>query len=90
MEARARVRLVNPRGLHARPCHAIASTALRFTSALRVGCDGREADGKSILELMTLGAGPGAELVLAATGDDAEALVEELSRLVAAGFAEVD
>ncbi len=45
----------NEAGLHARPCHALVSAALEFESGLRVSHGGREVNGKSILELMTLG-----------------------------------
>ena len=87
---RRSVRIVNPRGLHARPCHALVSAALEFESTLRVSCDGKQADGKSILSLMTLSAPVGSELELVAEGDDAQALVERLAGLVDAGFSESD
>ena len=88
MEARRTVRIVNASGLHARPCHALVSTALRYQSELRVACGGREVNGKSILELMTLNAGPEALLELSARGGDAQALVDELAALVEGGFSE--
>ena len=78
----------NTAGLHARPCHAIASTALGFQSDLEVVCEGRRANGKSILELMTLDAARGRVLEFHARGPDAAALVEALERLVASGFGE--
>jgi len=88
--ASARARLVNERGLHARPCHAIATAALASASSLRVRCGAREADGRSILSLMTLGAACGAELEFEASGPDAPALVAALAELVAHGFAQFD
>ncbi len=88
--ANATARLTNERGLHARPCHAIASTALAHGSSLRVRCAGREVDGRSILSLMTLGAAHGMLLEFQADGADAEKLVQALVALVAGGFDEVD
>ncbi|HVS12070.1 MAG TPA: HPr family phosphocarrier protein [Planctomycetota bacterium] len=88
MEARRTVRIVNASGLHARPCHALVSTALRYQSELRVASGGREVNGKSILELMTLNAGPETLLEFSARGGDAQALVDELAALVEAGFSE--
>jgi phosphocarrier protein len=82
------VRIVNPRGLHARPCHAIASTALSFQSECAVTCEGQEVNAKSILELMTLGAAHGTELRFRASGKDAGELLQALERLVAGGFGE--
>lgn len=88
MEAVRSVRIRNPAGLHARPCHAFVTTAGRFTSDLRVACDGFEVNGKSILELLTLCAPCEAELVLRADGSDAQELVESLAALVESGFGE--
>lgn len=84
------VRIVNASGLHARPCHALVSRALGFSSELRVACGAREVNGKSILELMTLSAPCDAELRFRARGDDAGALVDALAALVESGFDERD
>jgi len=84
------VRVPNAAGLHARPCHAIVSTALGFESDVEVSCRGERVNGKSILELMTLHAAQGAELQFSARGPDAGALVAALVALVASGFGEPD
>jgi len=85
-----RVRVVNRNGLHARPCHAIVSTALKFQADLRVrvGDAGRLVNGKSILDLMTLEASEGMELEFLGQGADAASLVAAVADLVAAGFNE--
>jgi phosphotransferase system HPr (HPr) family protein len=88
LEHRRTVRVVNAQGLHARPCHAIVSRALAYQSELRIRARNREVNGKSILELMTLSAGPGTELELFARGADAEALLSELERLFEGCFGE--
>lgn len=90
MEIRRQVTIPNPSGLHARPCHALASTAQAFQSSLEVACEGRRVNGKSILELMTLCAGQGTVLEIVGRGADAAALVEALARLVESGFDEQD
>lgn len=82
------VKVVNDAGLHARPCHAIVSAGLDFRSDLRIRYEGREVDGKSILQLMTLCAGKGKELLLLAHGDDAQAMLDRLEALFASGFDE--
>jgi phosphocarrier protein len=84
------VQIRNAAGLHARPCHAIVSKALAHESDLWVSCDGRQVNGKSILELMTLSAPFDAWLSFHARGCDAEKLVRELCALVEAGFDELD
>ena len=81
------VTIVNPEGLHARPCHAIVSVALEYECTLRVRCDGTEADGRSILSLMTLQACQGSRLEFEAEGTGAAELLDRLDALVAAGFA---
>ncbi|MCP3916929.1 MAG: HPr family phosphocarrier protein [bacterium] len=82
------VRLVNASGLHARPCHSIVASSLPYGCTLRVGCGEREVNGKSILELMTLEAPCGADLVFRAEGEGAETLLDLLEALVAGGFDE--
>ena len=90
MEARREVTIANTSGLHARPCHALASAAQGFQSSLEVVCEGRRVNGKSILELMTLGAAQGSVLEIVGRGADAAALIEDLARLVESGFDERD
>jgi len=89
VESSRTVRLKNPAGLHARPCHKIVTTANRFQSEFRVACDGYEVNGKSILELMTLCAPVESTLELVARGPDAEALVAAVAAVVDAGFDEL-
>lgn len=90
VEATRKVQLKNAGGLHARPCHAIASLALASECDLFVGCGEFEVNGKSILELMTLGAPCEATLWFRAHGRDADVLVARLVALVEAGFGELD
>ena len=88
MESTRQVTLTNAAGLHARPCHAIVATALEYEAELRIRFEGRDVNGKSILELMTLAAPQGGTLELVASGADAEACVTRLDALVAGGFGE--
>jgi len=88
VEVRAEAVIVNRAGLHARPCHALVQAALEGSSRVVVRCEGREADGRSILSMMTLQAGFGNRLEFEAHGEDAEAVVARLVGLVAAGFDE--
>ncbi len=88
VEAHAATTIVNEAGLHARPCHAIVSLAMEYRSDLRVACGGQAVNGRSVLELMTLAAGPGDCLELTAVGPDATELVSALQELIAMGFSE--
>lgn len=88
VEHRRTIQVVNAQGLHARPCHAIVSKALSFQSELAIRKGTRQVNGKSILELMTLSAGPGTELELVARGNDAEALLTAVAALFEGCFGE--
>ena len=84
----ATVRVVNEKGLHLKPAQAVVNLTSRFSSTVLLGRDGQMVDAKSTLGLLALGAAPGIELTVQAEGEDAEAAVEALSRLFAAGFEE--
>ena len=62
----------NPAGLHMRAAAAFAKVAMQFHSAVTVRKQDRGVNGKSWLNLITLAARPGTELLLEVAGDDAE------------------
>ncbi len=80
--------IVNRLGLHARPAAEFVKVANRFKASITVGKDELEVNGKSIMGMMMLAAECGSALQLRAEGDDAEAAIEALLALVAAGFGE--
>jgi len=82
------MKIVNTEGLHARPSGSVVALASEYESELRIRCGERTVNGRSILELITLGATCGSELHVSAEGPDAEELVGALERLVEAGFSE--
>ena len=76
----------NPQGLHARPADLLVRTASSYQSNILIGKDGELVDCKSILSLLTLGAGPGTVLSISAEGDDAADAIESIVQLFDAGF----
>jgi phosphocarrier protein HPr len=86
--ARRQVEITYPLGLHLRAANTFATLARSFRAETRVSSDGKEADGKSILDLLTLAAACGSVLDLEARGPDAEAVVAALVELVQGGFNE--
>jgi phosphotransferase system HPr (HPr) family protein len=68
--------------LHARPAADFVRTAMGFAAAIQVGANGREADAKSLLTVLALGAKGGTELRLTAGGDDARAALDALRERV--------
>lgn len=77
------VRLPADVDLHARPAARFVRMAMGFGSQVVIESAGREADAKSLLAVLALGARRGTELRLAAQGDDAAAAVEALSACIA-------
>jgi phosphocarrier protein HPr len=69
-------------GLHARPAAQFVNKAKQYSSDIVVVKGGREANAKSPLKIMTLGARKGDSITIRAEGDDAEEAVEALTQLV--------
>ena len=86
--SRRRVELINEFGLHLRAASLFVRVSHQFQAKVSVSCNGILADGRSILDLMLLGAAPGATLELEASGPDAEEAVAALSTLIEEGFHE--
>ena len=83
-----RVTIVNGRGLHARAAAKFVKLAGTFDAEIIVARNDMEVSGSSIMGLMMLGAAPGCELELRASGQAAEAALEALSSLIANRFDE--
>ena len=80
------VTVVNPLGMHARAAAKFVHLATRFDARVRVACDAREMDGKSIMGILLLAAARGSILTVTADGADERDAVDALIRLVASGF----
>ena len=78
----------NQTGLHARPAAAFVRTANTFRSEIIVTKGEDSVNGKSIMGLMMLAAGPGTTLTLHADGGDAGQAISELEELVNRNFEE--
>ncbi len=75
-------------GLHARPADLVAREARKWQSRIELVAERQRADGKSILDLLTLAAESGTRLVVEATGPDAREAVEAIGRLFDRNFTE--
>jgi phosphocarrier protein HPr len=82
------VTVVNPLGMHARAAARFVHLAARFEANIRVGREGREVDGKSIMGILLLAAACGSAITITADGRDERDAVEALVGLVASGFSE--
>jgi phosphotransferase system HPr (HPr) family protein len=82
------VEITNALGLHMRPAGKFAQLANTFAADIRVRLQGRESNGKSIMDLTMLVADRGTQIELEACGPDAEAALEALVELASYQFFE--
>ena len=80
--------VLNKQGIHARPAALFGKTANRFDCDIFVEKDGERVNGKSIMGLMMLAAGPGSRLLIHADGTDATRAVLEIEALIRRKFDE--
>ena len=80
--------VTNKLGIHARPAAMFVKVANRFECDIFVEKDGERVNGKSIMGLMMLAAGPGSKLMVFAEGPDAARAVVELEALLKRKFDE--
>ena len=80
--------VANKLGIHARPAAMFVKTANRFTCDIFVEKDGEKVNGKSIMGMMMLAAGPGSKLTVYAHGQDAPQALAELETLIKRKFDE--
>lgn len=80
--------VINKLGIHARPAALFVKTANRFECEIFVEKDGETVNGKSIMGLMMLAAGPGSKLLVRAEGQDAARAVGEIESLLRRKFDE--
>ncbi len=76
----------NKVGLHARPAALFVQTAKRFNCDVKITHGEREANAKSILGVLTLGAERGAVITIRAEGEDVEPALAALKSLVEGNF----
>lgn len=76
------VTIVPEEGLHARPAAEFVKAAKSYNSDIKVSKDGNEANAKSSLSLMSLGAKQGDKLTIRAEGEDEEEAAEALAELI--------
>lgn len=80
--------VTNKVGIHARPAAMFVKVASRFDAEIFLEKDGERINGKSIMGLLMLAAGPGCRLRLEVSGADAEQAAKELEELFNKKFGE--
>lgn len=85
------LQITNKKGLHARASRKLAELALNYESTrISVRKETDEADARSLMDLMMLGAGIGDEVEIEVRGPQAEEAMAEVEALIAAKFHEED
>ena len=80
--------ITNAVGLHARPASLFVQEANKFSCDITVYLDDSEADAKSILDLLLLGANQGSIVIVRAAGTDAEDALAAIQALSDRNFGE--
>jgi phosphocarrier protein len=88
--ATAVLQIVNKKGLHARASAKFVQTVERFNADVTVTRGTEKVGGTSIMGLMMLAAAPGTSIKVEATGSEASAVIDALTKLVSGGFGEED
>lgn len=80
--------IINKLGLHARASAKLTQLAGRFKSEVWLSRNGRRVNAKSIMGVMMLAAGKGSRVTIEAEGEDADAALAALQKLIADRFDE--
>lgn len=80
--------IVNRKGLHARASAKFVQSVERFEADVTVTRCGETVGGRSIMGLLTLAAAKGTTILVAATGREAQAVLDALAALLETRFGE--
>ena len=86
--ARADVVIINKLGLHARASAKLTQVASGYKCEVWLERNGRRVNAKSIMGVMMLAAGKGATITVDAEGEDADAALAAVLKLIADKFDE--
>jgi phosphocarrier protein len=82
------ITIVNKLGLHARASAKLTQTAARFPCGVHISKNGKRVNAKSIMGVMMLAAGIGSTVEIETDGQDEEAAMTALVKLIADKFDE--
>ena len=72
----------NGTGLHARPATLLDKKASSFKSDVSIEFNGKKANVKSLIGVLSLGVTKGANITVTASGDDEALAAEEIAKLI--------
>lgn len=74
--------IVDETGIHARPATILVQTATRFESDIELEYNNKKVNLKSIMGVMSLGVGKGAEVTIYADGEDEAEALEKITEML--------
>lgn len=80
--AEKQFKVVADTGIHARPATLLVQTASKFDSEINLEYKGKKVNLKSIMGVMSLGIGQGADIAISAEGSDSEEALRSLEELL--------
>jgi len=83
-----KIYLSNQSGLHARPAKNFVNMVKEFSAEIAVFYNGKKANGKSLISLLTLGAESGADIRVEIDGEDEEMAFTALKECIEKGLLE--
>lgn len=76
------ITIQNKRGLHLRFAGEIAKIAFRHTACIKISKDGKSADAKSTLSMLTLAAACGTKLTLSTDSETGQEALDEICTFI--------
>lgn len=88
MQYNKKIRLINKLGIHLKAAASFVMVAEKFKSDIKVKYNNIEANGKSIMGILGLGAPYKSEIEIIANGSDAKEAISKLVKLIKNKFGE--
>lgn len=76
------VKIIDPIGIHARPASKITNEASKYKSEIIFNLDGKQANAKSLINLMSLGVRPNNKIEIIVTGLDEQVALQNIERVM--------
>lgn len=82
--------IINPLGLHARAAAKLVQVSSRFASQITIRLGEKNANAKSIMNVMMLAASRGTFINVSVEGEDQDEAFDEVIALIEDGFGEME
>lgn len=82
--------VTNPKGIHARPSALIVQTAQTLDSAITLTAQGETVRATEIMDVLSLGAGPGETIRVSVEGGDEKRALQRMKEIFALNFNDKD